>query len=114
MPVLEYDSLMFTKPGVRSYVYDVPPRRAPAVAALYEVRDAMLEAAHKVAEFKPKITKLSKRHKAAYRKYQESIPASERCALWAGSLQDGIDAAIKVLEARLCENDKLHKSQVKS
>jgi len=94
-------SLIFTKPGGRSYMYNVLPDRASAVAAMHEVREAMLEAAHKVAEFKPKTTKLSKKHQEAYQKYQESIPESERCALWAGSLQDGLDAAIKVLEERM-------------
>jgi len=94
-------SLIFTKPGGRSYMYNVMPDRAAAVAAMHEVREAMLDAAQKVAEFKPQTAKLSKKHQAAYKKYQESIPASERCALWAGSLQDGLDAAIKVLGERM-------------
>lgn len=111
-PVREHDTvvweslpagytLVFTRPGGRSYMHAIIPDRASVVAALHEVREAMLEAAHKVAEFKPQTAKLSKKHQAAYQKYQEAIPASERCALWAGSLPDGIDAAIKILDEKL-------------
>jgi len=84
-----------------SYMRGVEPDRAPVLAALKECREAILAAMHKAAEFKPKATKLSLAHQRAYAVYQAAIPPSERQALWAGSIRDGIDAAIKVIEARI-------------
>jgi hypothetical protein len=85
----------------RSYLRNVAPDRASVLAALAEFRSAVLEAMHNAAEFRPRVEKLSKRHQNAYARYQAAIPKAERAALWAGSIQDGIDAAVKVLEARV-------------
>ena len=84
-----------------SYLRGVDPDRAPVLAALKECRDAILNGMHKAAEFKPKVTKLSRAHQRAYATYQAAIPPSERQALWAGSIVDGVDAAIKVIEDRI-------------
>lgn len=84
-----------------SYLRDVAPDRAPVLAALKECREAILAAMHKAAEFRPKVTKLSLAHQRAYAVYQAAIPPSERQALWAGSIQDGLDAAEKVLAGRI-------------
>jgi hypothetical protein len=87
-----------------SYMRGVDPDRAPVLAALKECGDAIRDAMHKAAEFKPKVTKLSLAHQRAYAVYQAAIPPSERQALWAGSISDGIDAAIKVIEDRINES----------
>ena len=83
------------------YMRGVDPEYAEVIAALQECREAMLSAMHKAAEFKPKATKLSDQHQKAWQKYQAAIPADERQALWAGSISDGLDAAIEVLRIRL-------------
>jgi hypothetical protein len=85
----------------RSYMRNVDPDRAAVLAALAEFRAAVRDSITAAAEFRPKVTKLSKRHQDAYARYQAAIPKAERCALWAGSIGDGIDAAVKVLEARV-------------
>jgi hypothetical protein len=80
-----------------SYQHSVNPDHAVVLAALRDCREAMFAAMHKAAEFKPKTTKLSEAHQMAYAKYQAAIPKEEREALWAGSIQDGLDAAEKCL-----------------
>jgi hypothetical protein len=61
----------------------------------------MNAAMHKAAEFKPKATRLSEAHQRFYRRYLAAIPQEEREALWAGSIQDGLDAAEKVLKDKI-------------
>ena len=84
-----------------SYLHRVNPDYAAVLAALKLARNACQEAMHKAAEFKPKVTTLSKRHQNAYARYQAAIPKAERQALWAGSIQDGLDAMEKVLMDRI-------------
>lgn len=79
----------------------VDPARAEVLAALKEFREAISAGMHKAAEFKPRCEKLSTRHQKAYAVYQSSITKAEREALWAGSIQDGLDAAEQVLAGRL-------------
>ncbi len=83
------------------YMRDVKPEYAPVMAALIELREEMLKAMHRAAEFKPKSTRLSEAHQKAYAQYQDSIPVEEREALWAGSIADGLDAALTVLKNRV-------------
>jgi len=79
----------------------IDPARVEVLAALKECREAISDGMHKASEFKPRREKLSVRHQEAYALYQASIPKEEREALWAGSIQDGLDAAEKVLAERI-------------
>ena len=85
----------------KHYIHNVDTARAEVLAALKECREAIGTAMHRAAEFKPKSEKLSVRHQKAYAAYQAAIPKAEREALWAGSIADALDAAIKVLEERV-------------
>jgi hypothetical protein len=76
---------------------NVVPDHAAALAALRTARDAITEEMHKAAEYLPKRIPLTELHRRAFAAYQAAIPPHEREALWAGSIQDGLDAAERAL-----------------
>ena len=93
--------LVVTNDHCISYFRQVNPDYAAVLAALKIAREACVEAMHKAAEFKPRTTPLSKRHANAYARYMAAIPRHEREGLWAGSIQDGMDAMEKVLTEKV-------------
>jgi hypothetical protein len=89
--------LVVTSDNCTSYFRKVNPDYAAVLAALKVAREACADAMHKAAEFKPRTTILSERHAKAYAAYMKAIPKAEREGLWAGGINDGLDALEKEL-----------------
>lgn len=116
-PVSEYDpkvtdafpegfTLVHVKPGSTSYRFRVDPAVPELLAAARIMEDAMLEAMHKAAKYKPEPVPVTEEEREAWKHLEAVLEKNEAAGsrmlrLWGCSANDMIEAGIKVLEDHL-------------
>jgi len=118
-PISEYDSkvtdafpegftLVHVKPGVESRNYHVTPAVPEVLAAAKLLEDAMLDAMHKAAKYKPEPIPVAEEEREAWNKLEAILEKNESMErrslrLWGCSAHDMVQAGVKVLEEYLRE-----------
>lgn len=116
-PVSEYDpkvtdafpegfTMVHVKPGSASYRYGVSPAVPEVLAAARLLEDAMLEAMHKAAKYKPEPVPVTKEEQQAWKHLETIMEKNEgldrrMLRLWGCSANDMVEAGVKVLEEYL-------------
>lgn len=113
-PVSEYDpkvtdafpegfTLVHVKPGCSSYRFGVSPAVPELLAAAKILEDAMLNAMHEAAKYKPEPIPATEEEREAWKHLEAVLEKNEGAGrrmlrLWGCSAHDMIAAGIKVLE----------------
>lgn len=113
-PVSEYDpkvtdaftegfTLVYVKPGCSSYRFGVSPAVPEVLAAARILEDAMLEAMHKAAKYKPEPAPVTDEEREAWEHLESILEKNEGAdrrmlRLWGCSASEMVAAGVQVLE----------------
>ena len=116
-PVSEYDpkvtdafpdgfTMVHVKPSSTSYRYVVSPAVPEVLAAARLLEDAMLEAMHEAAKYKPEPVPVTEEEQQAWKHLEAIMEKNEgldrrMLRLWGCSAHDMVEAGVKVLEEYL-------------